>query len=159
MWIWFSNIGADLRAAGLSATPWGFAWGFVFNSGFLALFCYRVYAPLWRAGHVFKLLGKIIERFSQVVTGCYLEPQAQIAGAVHFPHGVGIVIGAGVVVEEGVTIYQHVTLGRGRKDKPDAPKIEAGVRLYAGAVVAGDVVVKAGTSVSANGLVVEKAAK
>jgi len=155
----FSKIAADLRAAGLSATPWGFLGGFFFNSGFLALFCYRLYAPLWRLGHVFKVLGKVIERFSQILTGCYLEPQAEIDGGVHFPHGVGIVIGAGVQVASGAVIYQNVTLGRKRREEASAPVIEAGAVIYAGAVVAGNVVVGAGEVVGANALVVEKKAK
>lgn len=146
----FQDIKSDMKTANTSVTPWHFAWLLLTSSGFMALVFYRMYAPLYRLGHIFKIPAKLLERLTQMLTHCYIEPMAKLEGGIHFPHGVGIVIGADVEVASGTTIYQHVTLGRKYKTMPSAPKIGANSIIYAGAVIVGDVNLAPHSVVGAN---------
>lgn len=135
----FKTIAQDIRAYNKPATPWHAAYLLLFSNGFLVVFLYRLYAPLYRFSLPTRIIAKIIERFGQILTNCYLEPMANIAGGLHLPHATGVVIGAGVTLHQNVTLYQHVTLGRQRADTQTAPTLGTGTTVYANAIIVGDV--------------------
>jgi serine O-acetyltransferase len=90
--------------------------------------------------------------------GCYISRRAKIGPRLRLPHPVGIVIGDGVVIGNGCTIYQHVTLG-GRRlgdwQHGRYPVVGDGVVLFAGAVIAGSIVIGDHSTVGANAVVLD----
>ena len=71
-----------------------------------------------------------------------------------FPHPVGIVIAKDARFGENCVIYQNVTIGKknGLTDQK-APKIGNNVKIYAGAVIAGDITIGDNSVIGANSLV------
>jgi serine O-acetyltransferase len=119
-----------------------------------AVWLYRLSAHFARKGGAAgTLLSKwfslsLIRRY-----GCHISPQAEIGQGLSLPHPVGIVIGRGVKVGHNVTIYQGVTLGVRNKSVDEYPTIGDNVTLYAGAVIAGGVLVGPNAAVGANAVV------
>ena len=68
-----------------------------------------------------------------------------------FPHPIGVVMGDRVKVGRNVIIYQNVTLGSLRSGNEEFPTIKDNVKIYAGAVVVGNVVIE--KDVCANALI------
>lgn len=73
--------------------------------------------------------------------------------ATFLPHPVGIVIHAASRIDDDVTILHHVTLGTSPGKPGEAPRIERGVYLGAGAVVLGGVTVGEFAVIGANSVV------
>jgi serine O-acetyltransferase len=60
---------------------------------------------------------------------------------IEFPHPIGIVIGGAVNIGKNCVIYQNVTLGSLRYGNGDFPTISDEIKVYAGAVVVGNVII------------------
>lgn len=100
--------------------------------------------------------AKLIANHIQVRFGVFVSPKMHIPSSTHFPHPTSIVIGEGVRLGEGVTIYQNVTLGGSRLGDWQAgryPTIEAGVTIFAGAVIVGKITIGQGSTIGANSVV------
>ena len=94
--------------------------------------------------------NKIYNKFK-----CIISPKSSIKETINFPHPLGIVIGEGVIMKDNVTIYQNVTIGRKHKNIPEYPIIEEDVIIYANSVICGDIVLKKGTIIGANSVVLK----
>jgi serine O-acetyltransferase len=93
----------------------------------------------------------------QVLSGCHINPGAEIGEECHFGHPTGVVIGQAVRIGNRVTIYQHVTLGGHGKPgcEVDYPIIEDDAVIYASAIIIGSVRVGRGAIVGAQSIVLE----
>ncbi len=107
-------------------------------------------------GRVGRRSALAIERGIQHHYGCYISRRAQIASNVVLPHPTGIVIGEGAVIGAGCMIFQNVTIGApriGGAARGLYPEIEAGVTIFAGAVIVGAIRVGSGATIGANAVV------
>lgn len=100
-----------------------------------------------------KIGVKIMRRRIIYKFGCYISPEAELSPDIDYPHPSGIVIGRGVKISDGCTIYQNVTIGVKSKTSSAYPNIENDCVIYAGAKIIGPVVLKAGSCVGANAVV------
>ncbi|MDB9526436.1 hypothetical protein PN498_10590 [Oscillatoria sp. CS-180] len=124
----------------------------VFSPSIRVLFCYRISRFLYvhgrkRFAYIFKSL--------QSRYGCYLSFKGSIGKRLYLPHPAGIVIGDGVVIEDDVSIWQNVTLGSHGKPRArqEYPYICSGVKIFAGAVLLGNIKVGENAIVGANAVV------
>lgn len=148
MSLW-SEIADDWRANGRDWT----------RPGFRALAVHRF--GVWRMGVRPKLLRaplslvyRALFRRCRNVYGIELPYSAVVGRGVVIEHQGGIVIHGASVIGDRCIIRQGCTLGLRRLDAlADAPVLEDGVELGAGAVVLGRVTVGAGTIVGANAVV------
>jgi len=133
------------------------------HPGFQALLMYRfshwidirnkLSNPLWWIVVPFIL---ILERLSEIVTGIYIHPHAQIGPGLYIPHFGGIVVGEAVKVGKLCDLYQGVTLGYGGMgDTGGYPTIGDRVFLGAGAKVLGDITVEQDVIIGANAVVIQ----
>ena len=144
---------SDLTA--LSQTPnlGGAVYAWIFSPGFKAITLYRLSRSARRFGAVGKLLSNLLWRWNVRSTGCYLSPLAVIGRGFLLPHAVGVVVGEGVKIGDGVTVYQHATLGTAGNGQVGYPEVGDGATIYAGAVLAGAILIGAGSVVGANAVV------
>ncbi len=117
----------------------------------------------WRMGVEPKLLRaplsvlyRAAERHCRNVYGIELPYSVKVGRRVKIEHQGGIVIHGDSTIGDECTIRQGVTLGMKSVDKPfDAPTLERGVDVGAGAVILGGIVVGEGAAVGANAVVVK----
>lgn len=125
---------------------------FLFHPSVKVLFYYRLSHWL----HVNGLLKlSYAVRYLQGQYGCYISQTSIIGNSLNLPHPVGIVIGDHVVIEDDVSIYQNVTLGsHGKEGGPlEYPYVHKDVRIFAGAVLVGNIRVGEYATVGANSVV------
>ncbi len=146
---WRRDIARNAQRAGLAQVP--VAW--IVSPGFRAVTLYRVARFCFSRNKLLRLAGRFIWLHKYRTTACQIFWSARIAPGLYLPHPVGIVIGEGVEVGADVTINQNVTLGRASGAKPQYPVIEAGVTIYAGAVIVGGVRIGRGAVIAANAVV------
>lgn len=102
------------------------------------------------------VLYRMGERHCRNVYGIELPYSAKVGRRVKIEHQGGIVVHGDSVIGDECTIRQGVTLGMKNTDKAfDAPTLERGVDVGAGAVILGAIVVGEGASVGANAVVVK----
>lgn len=125
---------------------------FLFHPSVKVLFYYRL--SHWLRVHGLRKLAYAVKDF-QSHYGCYISQTSVIGKNLNLPHPVGIVIGDHVVIEDDVSIYQNVTLGsHGKEGEPLAyPHICKGVKIFAGAVLIGNIKVGEYATVGANSVV------
>lgn len=123
------------------------------SSGLHVTMIYRVAHAsrprLWPAGW---MLSAAIFWATRHAYGCSIAPSSRLHGGLILPHPQGIVVGAGVELGPRAWIYQNVTLG-GSPGREGFPRAGSDARFYAGAVVAGPVVLGDGVIVGANAVV------
>lgn len=96
------------------------------------------------------------ERHCRNIYGIELPYSARVGRGVVIEHQGGIVVHGDSVIGDGCVLRQGVTLGMKNTAKPfDAPTLEAGVDVGAGAVILGAVTIGAGASVGANAVVLQ----
>ena len=101
------------------------------------------------------ILYRAAERHCRNVYGIELPYSVKVGRRVKIEHQGGIVIHGDSTIGDECTIRQGVTMGMKSVDKPfDAPTLERGVDVGAGAVILGAVTVGEGASVGANAVVV-----
>jgi len=102
------------------------------------------------------MLYRAAERHCRNVYGIELPYSVKVGRRVKIEHQGGIVIHGDSTIGDECTIRQGVTMGMKSVDKPfDAPTLERGVDVGAGAVILGGIVVGEGASVGANAVVVK----
>ena len=129
--------------------------------GFRALAVHRF--GNWRMSVEPKLLRaplsvvyRAAERHCRNVYGIELPYSAKVGRRVKIEHQGGIVVHGDSSIGDECTIRQGVTLGMKNTDKAfDAPTLERGVDVGAGAVILGAIVVGEGAHVGANAVVVK----
>ncbi len=112
------------------------------SSGFRLTTVYRLsHLARHRAGPVGRVLAALLFWWGRHWYGCAIASGARLHGGLILPHPQGIVIGSGAVVGPWAWIYQNVTIGGGRGNPGELPKVGAHARIYTGAVLAGPIVV------------------
>lgn len=102
------------------------------------------------------VLYRAAERHCRNVYGIELPYSAKVGRRVKIEHQGGIVIHGDSTIGDACTIRQGVTLGMKNTDKAfDAPTLERGVDVGAGAVILGAVRVGEGAQIGANAVVVK----
>jgi serine O-acetyltransferase len=115
---------------------------------------FRVSQLLWRRR--LRPLAKLIEWFLVMTVSSQLAPSAKVGPGLCLPHTVGIVLGGNTRIGHRVTLGQNVTLGSnyGRaKEARRQPYLCNGVRVAAGAVLAGPIKVGTNVVIGANAVV------
>lgn len=149
--VW-SLIRSDLDAA-------GYRWGTALRrigqlDGFWLAVLYRIAHALYvrQVPLLPHVLGWGVAR---VLFAAEINPGAQIGPGLRFVHTTGVVIGP-AVIGANVRIYQNVTVGVRSERDPRLPTIGDRVTMYAGAVIAGPVVLASDSRVGANEVVTSR---
>lgn len=102
-----------------------------------------------------RLFSRYLKNKQMFKWSCDISYNAKIGKGVVFGHPIGIVIGYGAIIENDVKIWQNVTIGSHGKGNfaKKYPTIKQGAKIFAGAVIIGDVVVGKNSIVAANSVV------
>jgi serine O-acetyltransferase len=124
------------------------------STSFQAIALYRLSAWVYTKGRL-SILSTILDYFLHILTGCYLNPAAEIGRKCRFAHPTGIVIGQGVKIGDRATIFQNVTIGSHGNPAVDKkyPVIGDDVTVYAGAIIIGPVQIGDGATIGAASVV------
>ena len=119
-----------------------------------ALIAYRIAHFLYNHKKFF--CARLISQIARFSTGIEIHPGAKIGKGLFIDHGMGVVIGETSEIGDNVTIYHGVTLGGTGKEKGKRhPTVEDNVIIGAGSKVLGPIVLKKGSRVGANTVVLK----
>ncbi|NLL30462.1 MAG: serine O-acetyltransferase [Clostridiales bacterium] len=120
-----------------------------------ALIAYRIAHFLQK--HKWFFLARLISQIARFFTGIEIHPGAKIGRGLFIDHGMGVVIGETSEIGNNVTIYHGVTLGGTGKEKGKRhPTVEDDVIIGAGAKILGPIVLRKGSKVGANTVVLKE---
>ncbi len=100
-------------------------------------------------------IAKICRSISIILTGCDIDPSAEIGPGFQIGHTLGIVVGPNVKIGPRATIMQNVTLGRLSPNIAGMPSLGADVAVGAGAIILGPIYIGNGSGIGAGALVIE----
>ena len=119
-----------------------------------AIIAYRISHFLYNHKRFF--CARLISQIARFFTGIEIHPGAKIGKGLFIDHGMGVVIGETTEIGDNVTIYHGVTLGGTGKEKGKRhPTVENNVIIGAGAKVLGPIILKEGSRVGANTVVLK----
>ena len=119
-----------------------------------AMFWFRISHFLYKKK--FKFIALYLMNRVKRKTGIEIHPMATIGKNLFIDHGVGVVIGETAIIGDNCVMYQGVVLGGTGKEKGKRhPTVEDNVIVGAGAKVLGPIVLKKGSRVGANTVVLE----
>lgn len=151
----FDNLKADtrrLREIKSKGAPWYVIESLLFETGYQAVVLHRV--AHWFKSRGIPVLGPLIARWNQFLTGVDIAPAARIGPGLRIAHGTGIVVGNGVVIGRDCLLMQNVTLGAPTTARiEDMPTIGDRCVLGAGCAVIGRVTIGDDCFVAAHALV------
>lgn len=101
----------------------------------------------------YKDLLRMLSYLMRMYTQIEIYYTAEIGTGLKIVHGLGTVIGARVKLGENVEIYQNVTLGDKKDGTRGRPTIGNNVKIYAGSIVLGNIVIGDNCIIGANSLV------
>lgn len=154
MW---DNLRADtrrLREIKRKPFPWYVVESLLFENGYQAVVLHRL--AHWFKRHRVPVLGPLVARCNQFLTGVEIGPGAEIGPGLRISHGHGIVIGGYARIGANALLLHQVTVG-----SPDPRRVEAmpvigdNVFLGAGAKVIGAIRVGNDVFVGVNAIVAE----
>ncbi|WP_300381929.1 serine O-acetyltransferase EpsC [Clostridium sp.] len=120
-----------------------------------AMISYRITHFLY--GKKVFFLARVISQLSRFFTGIEIHPGAKIGKGLFIDHGMGVVIGETTEIGDNVTIYHGVTLGgTGKETGKRHPTVEDNVIIGAGAKVLGPILLRKGSRVGANTVVLKE---
>lgn len=120
-----------------------------------AMIAYRIGHFLYTHKRFF--WARLISQIARFMTGIEIHPGAKIGKGLFIDHGMGVVIGETSEIGDNVIIYHGVTLGGTGKDKGKRhPTVEDNVIIGAGAKVLGPIVLRKGSRVGANTVVLKE---
>jgi serine O-acetyltransferase len=134
----------------------------LFFPGFQAVALYRIsrWLDTHRQRHHFWwwpliALEVIVKRITEIVTGVFISPQAQIGAGLLLPHFGGIYIGNGTVVGRNCDVYQGVTIGYNVSTGQEGgyPTVGDRVFLGSGAKVFGPIQIGNDVAIGANAVI------
>lgn len=112
----------------------------LYLKGFHALQAQRVTSWLWKEKRQ-RLALAIQSRISEVFY-VDIHPAAKIGNGIVIDHATNVVIGETAVLGNDITLLQGVTLGGTGKERGDRhPKVKDGARIWAGAIVLGNITI------------------
>nr|WP_321465556.1 serine O-acetyltransferase [uncultured Desulfobulbus sp.] len=102
----------------------------------------------------FSILYRMLFRFMRNFYGIELPYSVQLGRRVVIEHQHGIIVHGAAVIGDDCILRQGVTIGNRTLDKPhEAPIIEQGVNVGAGAKILGNITIGQGASIGANAVV------
>lgn len=111
----------------------------------------------WLYNKNFTFSARFLSQLGRFLTGIEIHPAATIGKNLFIDHGMGVVIGETTIIGDNVTLYQGVTLGGTGKDTGKRhPTIESNVTIGSGAKVLGPIVIREGTKIGANSVVLKE---
>lgn len=120
-----------------------------------AMIAYRIAHFLY--GKKVFFLARLISQLARLFTGIEIHPGAKIGKGLFIDHGMGVVIGETTEIGDNVTIYHGVTLGgTGKETGKRHPTVEDNVIIGAGAKVLGPILLRKGSRVGANTVVLKE---
>lgn len=120
-----------------------------------AMIAYRIAHFLY--GKKIFFLARLISQLARFFTGIEIHPGAKIGKGLFIDHGMGVVIGETTEIGDNVTIYHGVTLGgTGKETGKRHPTVEDNVIIGAGAKVLGPILLRNGSRVGANTVVLKE---
>src|SRR4051812_20443651 len=129
-----------LREIKTKPFPWYVIESLLFETGYQAVVLYRI--AHWFKSRGIPVLGPLIARYNQFLTGVDIAPGAVIGPGLRISHGTGLVIGGCAPLGRGALLLHGVTIGSphpGRVEK--MPVIGDNIFLGAGAKVIGDITI------------------
>ncbi len=151
----FDNLAADtrrLRDIKPRSAPWYVIESLLFETGYQAVVLHRL--AHWFKARRIPVLGPLVARWNQFLTGVDIAPAARIGPGLRIAHGTGLVIGNGVVIGRDCLLMQNVTLGAPTTAKIDQmPVLGDNVTVGAGAAIIGRVTIGDGAFIGAHVLV------
>ena len=122
------------------------------GKGSQAIILFRLSQYYYQHNH--KVLSFLIKNRNIRLTGCDIDPAAQIGKGLKIGHPVGIVISGKAVLGENVIVHTGVVIGTQHKEKWDANvHIGNDVELGVGAKLLGDITIGDHVIVGANAVV------
>lgn len=153
----FENLREDTRRLKEIKTkgfPWYVIESLLFENGYQAVILHRL--AHWFKRRRIPVLGPLIARFNQFLTGVEIGPGAEIGPGLRISHGVGIVIGGYAQIGRNALLLHQVTIGSphpGRVEK--MPVIGDNVFVGAGAKIIGDITVGDDVFIGVNAIVAQ----
>jgi len=106
----------------------------------------------WHLGPI----AKVISFLNQILFGCDIARNAQIAGGLYLPHPVGVVVGESAVLGKNTILHQGVTLGaRGEEHEGSDPILSDYIEVGTGAKLLGHIKVGKYARIGANSVVLK----
>lgn len=100
---------------------------------------------------------QLIQFIMRVFLSTDIPYTCEIGKGIRFAHGgMGVVLHKRTVIGESCIIYQNVTIGgngKGKKNANGVPIIGSNVKIYAGAVVIGSIIIGDNSIIGANAVV------
>ncbi|HEX9943427.1 MAG TPA: DapH/DapD/GlmU-related protein [Thermoanaerobaculia bacterium] len=151
----FDNLKEDTRRLRMLKTkpfPWYVIESLLFENGYQAVVLHRM--AHWFKSRGIPVLGPLIARCNQFLTGVEIGPGAVIGPGLLISHGVGIVVGGYVRIGRDAILLHQVTIGSPDPNrKEQMPVIGDNVFLGAGAKVIGPVTVGDNVFIGVNAIV------
>lgn len=134
--------------------PWYVIESLLFETGYQAVVLYRI--AHWFKVRRIPVLGPLVARFNQFLTGVDIAPGAVIGPGLRISHGTGLVIGGFARIGRGALLLHGVTIGSPHPERVERmPVIGDGVFIGAGAKVIGDITVGDGVFIGVNAIVAQ----
>jgi serine O-acetyltransferase len=141
-----------LREIKTKEFPWYVIESLLFETGYQAVVLYRM--AHWFKVRRIPVLGPLIARLNQFLTGVDIAPGAVIGPGLRISHGTGLVIGGYARIGKGALLLHGVTIGSPHPGKVGKmPVIGDNVFIGAGAKVIGDITIGDDVFIGVNAIV------
>ena len=132
--------------------PWYVIESLLFETGYQAVVLYRL--AHWFKSRGIPILGPLIARYNQFLTGVDIAPGAVIGPGLRLSHGTGLVIGGFAKLGGGALLLHGVTIGSPHPGSVEKmPVIGDNVFIGAGAKVIGDITIGDDVFIGVNAIV------
>ncbi len=138
------------RHAKESLSPWLLMAGLALDAGLQAIFFHRMASSMVSGG--LRAGGALVQMLGRLLSGADISCHADIGGGLEIFHASGLCIGRDVKIGENAWLFQNVTIGASGRGSPVMGK---GVKVFAGAVVAGGISVGDDAIIGANAVVLD----
>ena len=136
------------------AFPWYVIESLLFENGYQAVVLHRI--AHWFKSRGIPILGPMVARFNQFLTGVEIGPGVVIGPGLRISHGNGIVIGGYARIGRNALLLHQVTIGSPHPGKVEKmPVIGDNVFIGAGARVIGEITVGDDVFIGVNAIVAQ----
>jgi serine O-acetyltransferase len=143
-----------LREIKTKPYPWHVIESLLFETGYQAVILHRI--AHWFKRHGIPVLGPLVARFNQHLTGVDIGPGAEIGPGLRIAHGTGIVIGGYARIGRNALLLHQVTIGSpSPKVVEKMPVIGDNVFIGAGAKVIGEIRIGDDVFIGVNAIVAQ----
>ncbi len=153
----FNNLREDtrrLQEIKTKAFPWYVIESLLFETGYQAVVLHRI--AHWFKSRGIPVLGPLVARCNQFLTGVEIGPGAVIGPGLRISHGNGIVIGGYARIGRNALLLHQVTIGSPSPSKVEKmPVIGDNVFIGAGAKVIGEITIGDDVFIGVNAIVAQ----